>query len=132
MSDEQVEPDEAQQKAESGEGAEREPRFEELLGELEQLVERLERGEQSLEQALSDFERGMELTRRSGAILDRAEARVEQLLEQRDGTVREAPFEEGGEGGDASDAERSGGRRAAGAPEGDGTESSGGTDDLPF
>jgi exodeoxyribonuclease VII small subunit len=37
--------------------------FEHALGELESLVERLERGDLPLEEALKTFERGVELTR---------------------------------------------------------------------
>lgn len=59
--------------------------FEASLGELEQLVERLETGEQSLEQALQDFERGIALTRHCQQALRDAELRVQQLL-QRNGS----------------------------------------------
>lgn len=59
--------------------------FETSLGELEQLVERLETGEQSLEEALQDFERGIALTRQCQQTLRDAELRVQQLL-QRSGT----------------------------------------------
>ncbi|MCB9786858.1 MAG: exodeoxyribonuclease VII small subunit [Deltaproteobacteria bacterium] len=61
---------------------------------LEDIVARLERGDQSLEAALADFEAGMEMARRAGAILDRAETRVDMLLEERDGQLREVPFDE--------------------------------------
>ena len=39
------------------------PDFERALSELESLVERLERGDLPLEEALKTFERGVELTR---------------------------------------------------------------------
>ena len=70
-----------------------EPRFEELLAVLEEVVQRLELGEQPLEEALSDFERGVEIARKADGILDTAEARVEQLLADRDGEEREEPFD---------------------------------------
>ena len=38
------------------------PDFEKSLAELEKIVQRMERGEQSLEQTLKDFERGMVLS----------------------------------------------------------------------
>jgi exodeoxyribonuclease VII small subunit len=41
------------------------PDFEEALAELESLVERLERGDLPLDEALKTFERGVELTRHS-------------------------------------------------------------------
>ena len=57
--------------------------FEELLERLEALVERLERGELALEDALATFEQGVGLTRTLGERLGGAERRVEELL--RDG-----------------------------------------------
>ena len=56
--------------------------FEASLGELEKLVERLEGGEQSLEVALKDFERGIALTRQCQQSLKQAELRVQQLLQR--------------------------------------------------
>ena len=57
--------------------------FEELLDRLEAIVERLERGELALEDALATFEEGVGLTRALGERLGGAERRVEELL--RDG-----------------------------------------------
>lgn len=54
--------------------------FEDSLGELETLVEALERGDISLEQALAKFERGVTLTRQCRDLLKNAELRVDQLL----------------------------------------------------
>lgn len=68
--------------------------FEKSLGELEQLVERLESGEQSLETALQDFERGIALTRQCQQSLQAAELRVQQLL-QRNGKDSLEDFEPG-------------------------------------
>ena len=47
------------------------PDFERALGELESLVERLERGDLPLEEALRTFERGVELTRQGLLHIDR-------------------------------------------------------------
>ncbi len=55
------------------------PSFEESLGELETLVERMESGELSLEDSLSAFERGIALTRTCQQALQAAEQRVEIL-----------------------------------------------------
>ena len=71
-----------------------EPGFDELLEELEGIVTRLEQGDLPLEQALERFEGGMALLDKAGAILEGAEMRVEQLLEARDGTLREVPLSE--------------------------------------
>ncbi len=56
------------------------PAFEEALGRLTQIVERLESGELSLEESLLLFEEGTRLARGSQAQLDAAEKRVEELL----------------------------------------------------
>lgn len=57
------------------------PDFEKSMAELEQLVERMERGEQRLEEALHDFERGIHLTRHCQKALSAAEQKVEILLD---------------------------------------------------
>ncbi|HER34828.1 MAG: exodeoxyribonuclease VII small subunit [Halothiobacillaceae bacterium] len=54
-------------------------RYEQALAELEQIVARLEAGEQSLEQSLKDYERGMELERQCQRALDEAERRVAEI-----------------------------------------------------
>ena len=54
--------------------------FEQALSELEAVVERLEHGDMPLEEALKQFERGIELTRSCQASLKQAEQRVEILL----------------------------------------------------
>ncbi len=51
-------------------------RYEQALTELEQIVARLETGEQNLEQSLKDYERGVELERQCQRALDEAERRV--------------------------------------------------------
>ncbi len=56
--------------------------FEASLNELEALVENLERGDQTLESSLKDFERGVELTRTCQSALKKAEQRVEQLIKK--------------------------------------------------
>ena len=56
--------------------------FEQSLAELETLVERLEHGDLPLEEALRQFERGMELARSCETALVKAEQRVEILLQK--------------------------------------------------
>jgi exodeoxyribonuclease VII small subunit len=55
------------------------PTFEEALRELESIVERLERGQTGLDEALQLWERGEELHRICLARLDAAQGRVEEL-----------------------------------------------------
>jgi exodeoxyribonuclease VII small subunit len=58
------------------------PDFEQALSELEGLVERLERGDLPLDEALKTFERGVELTRHCQASLKSAQQKVEILLKR--------------------------------------------------
>lgn len=59
-----------------------EPDFEKSLAELESLVEKMEKGDLSLEESLLAFERGVQLTRSCQQALASAEQKVQQLLEQ--------------------------------------------------
>ena len=56
-----------------------EPSFEQALQELEGIVERLERGQTGLDEALELWQRGEELHRVCLARLDAAQGRVEEL-----------------------------------------------------
>ncbi len=58
------------------------PDFEAALAELEKIVEKMESGEQSLEEALKSFQRGIELTRACQQGLKDAEQRVEKLVRE--------------------------------------------------
>jgi exodeoxyribonuclease VII small subunit len=49
------------------------------LSELDKLVSDLEGGKLALEDSLAAFERGMQVSKQAAAILDAAEARIEQL-----------------------------------------------------
>jgi exodeoxyribonuclease VII small subunit len=53
--------------------------FEKSLDELEQLVARMEEGEQSLDESLQSFERGIALYRNCQTALEQAELRVKLL-----------------------------------------------------
>jgi len=66
--------------------------FEKSLDELEVLVRNLEQGDLSLEQSLTAFERGVKLTRACQQALKSAEQRVEQLVQNDDGTLETRPF----------------------------------------
>jgi exodeoxyribonuclease VII small subunit len=66
-------------------------RFESSLEELEKIVERMESGEQSLEDSLKDFERGVTLTRSCQAMLKNAEQKVEKLVQDH-GELKTEPF----------------------------------------
>jgi exodeoxyribonuclease VII small subunit len=56
--------------------------FETALSELNQLVEKMEQGGLSLEQSLSFFERGIQLTRQCQQALESAEQKVRILVDK--------------------------------------------------
>jgi exodeoxyribonuclease VII small subunit len=55
--------------------------FEDQLAELEKVVEQLERGDLSLDESVSLFERGVHLSNACKAQLSSAESRIQVLLE---------------------------------------------------
>lgn len=67
--------------------------FEDSIAELETLVERMEQGEQSLEDSLKDFERGIALTRSCQISLEKTEQKIQQLIEK-NGQDELVPFDE--------------------------------------
>lgn len=68
------------------------PDFEKALEELEALVEQLESGDLNLEQSLSQFQRGIELTRHCQGVLAQAQQTVEQLMDP-DDEASAVPFD---------------------------------------
>ena len=68
--------------------------FEQAYQELETIVEKMERGEQELEQSLTDFERGVALMKHCHSVLKDAEQKVETLVKDNDGLFTTTAFEE--------------------------------------
>jgi exodeoxyribonuclease VII small subunit len=66
--------------------------FEKALGELEKLVEEMEQGKLSLEDSLKRFEKGIALTSDCQDALQKAELKVQELLEK-NGKLIEKDFE---------------------------------------
>lgn len=70
--------------------------FDQVVDRLRQVVERLEAGQLSLEDALKAFEEGVGLARHGHALLDAAERRVELLLaSDKEPSGQVVPFPEG-------------------------------------
>ena len=65
--------------------------FEDSLTELQQIVDRMERGDQSLETSLDEFERGIKLVQECQRRLEQAQQRVE-MLTAKDGEYAATPF----------------------------------------
>ena len=61
-----------------------EPTFEQAQQELEQIVERLERGEADLDEAIRLWERGEELYRICIGKLESAQGKIEELAQRVD------------------------------------------------
>ena len=53
--------------------------YEDAIGELEALIERIEQGEIGLEASIAEYRRGVQLLRRCEAVLSVAEAQVKEL-----------------------------------------------------
>lgn len=66
--------------------------FESSLSELENIVTRLESGELPLEDALNEFERGVQLARQGQQKLQQAEQRVQILLNDSTDDAALTPF----------------------------------------
>jgi exodeoxyribonuclease VII small subunit len=67
--------------------------FEKALEDLEKIVEKLEKGGLSLSESLALFEKGVKLARFLREELEKAEKKVEILLKDEKGEVKEKPFE---------------------------------------
>ena len=69
-------------------------KFEAALEDLEQVVERLECGELSLEDSLAAFEKGVGLVKYCNQKLNEVERKIELLVKDKDGNLRLKAFEE--------------------------------------
>lgn len=56
--------------------------FEQAVGELEAIIERIEQGEVGLEQSLDEYRRGSTLIKRCRDILDVAEQQIQKMTAQ--------------------------------------------------
>jgi len=67
--------------------------FEDDLKKLENVVERLERGDLTLDESVKLFEEGMKLSNACKAELDKAEGRIQILVQGKRGTMQMAEME---------------------------------------
>jgi len=72
---------------------EQKPKFEESLAELESVVDQIDSGELSLEDAITAFERGVGLVRTLNHQLDEIERRVEVLTRGASGELTTTPYQ---------------------------------------
>ncbi|HEX2926332.1 MAG TPA: exodeoxyribonuclease VII small subunit [Ruminiclostridium sp.] len=66
--------------------------FEEAMAELELIVSKLEKGESTLEESITSFQQGIELSRYCAAKLDEAEKQITMLIQDEDGNLVERDF----------------------------------------
>ena len=69
-------------------------KFEKALARLEEIVQKLEKGDLPLEQSLKLFEEGIRLSRICNTRLEEVERKVEILLKDKAGNMTANPFEE--------------------------------------
>lgn len=68
--------------------------FEQSLRKLEEIVRKMEQGELTLENSLEAFEEGVRLTRNCQSALQKAEQKVNILVENSDGEFSSTVFSE--------------------------------------
>lgn len=72
--------------------------FEKAVSELEGIVEKLEKGELTLDESIDFFKRGVELSRYCSKRLDEAERKITMLMENEKGEVVEKELPGGTDG----------------------------------
>jgi exodeoxyribonuclease VII small subunit len=70
-------------------------KYEEALKKLEKIVEELEKGELSLDEALKKYQEGIELSRICTQRLDLAKKKIDLLAKSKKGDFELKPWEEG-------------------------------------
>lgn len=68
--------------------------FEKALSELETIVAKLEQGDVSLEDSIKIYERGGALKQHCETRLKEAKLRVDQIIQNDDGSLATTPFDE--------------------------------------
>lgn len=86
--------------------AKKDATFEKDLEQLEGIVEALEEGGLSLDDALKQFEEGIKLSRRCEKALTEAEKKIELLTKNVDGDLEAEPFGEDDEASEAPAAKK--------------------------
>ncbi len=68
--------------------------FEQAIGKLEEIVEKIETGQTGLEEAISQYELGCKLIQRCKSILNEAERKIEILNKDISGQLKPEPLSE--------------------------------------
>ncbi len=67
--------------------------FEDAMKELEVIINKLQSGQQSLDNAIEDFTRGTILKDHCEKKLTEAKLKIEKIIAKEDGTIKTEPFE---------------------------------------
>lgn len=70
-------------------------KFEEAMKKMEHIVEELEKGDLSLDEALKKYQEGIELARLCSQRLESAKKKIEVLAKNKKGELELKPLEEG-------------------------------------
>jgi exodeoxyribonuclease VII small subunit len=70
-------------------------KFEDAVKGLEDIVGRLEKGDLSLDETLSEYENGIKLHKQCVALLENAEKKIQILVKDENGILRTKDFEVG-------------------------------------
>ncbi|HHT9159122.1 MAG: exodeoxyribonuclease VII small subunit [Planctomycetes bacterium GWF2_39_10] len=68
-------------------------KFEVAIKGLEDIVDRLEKGDLSLDETLSEYENGIKLYKQCVAMLENAEKKMQVLVKDENGVLRTKDFE---------------------------------------
>lgn len=66
--------------------------FEETMKELEEVAQKLENGELTLDESIEEFEKGMKLSESASKYLEEAEKKITKLVKDKDGNLEEEKF----------------------------------------
>ncbi|HEY6418477.1 MAG TPA: exodeoxyribonuclease VII small subunit [Candidatus Binataceae bacterium] len=89
-------------------------KFEDELKDLEEIVNRIDSGELTLEESIGAFERGVALVKSLNHKLDEVERKVELLTRNAEGELQRAPFDNDQQAGAPGGGAQSGGARDSG------------------
>lgn len=67
--------------------------FESMMTQLEEITEKLESGELSLDESMTLFEKGVALTKACSKLLDEAQQKIVKITADDEGETKEEPFE---------------------------------------
>lgn len=68
-------------------------KFEDAVKGLEEIVERLEKGDLPLDETLSEYENGIKLYKQCVALLENAEKKIQILVKNENGVLRTRDFD---------------------------------------